>query len=53
MQEGHLRTVPAEMQFGHAAGAENPVGGIEQHPHFGHLHQGDAEVGVLPARVNL
>ncbi|MNF65714.1 hypothetical protein D3C84_474860 [compost metagenome] len=52
-QEGYLRTVPAEVQLGDAAGGEYAVEGVEHHPGLGHLHQGGAQGGVLTAGVDL
>ncbi|MNE20152.1 hypothetical protein D3C80_1132600 [compost metagenome] len=52
-QELDLGLLPAEMQFGDTTRREDAVGGVEHHPGLGELQQGGAQVGVLPAGVEL
>src|SRR5690606_38340613 len=53
VQERHLIRRPAEMPLGHAAAAQDPVGGVEHQPGPGHGEQRGAQVGVLATAVEL
>ncbi|MOA18297.1 hypothetical protein D3C78_1386060 [compost metagenome] len=52
-QELDLWFVPAEVDFRHATGCEDTVGGVEHQPGLGQLPECGAQVGVLPAGVDL
>ena len=53
LQEFDLGPFPAKVQLRHAARREDAVGGVEHQPGLGDLQQGRAQVGVLPAGVDL